>query len=433
MPTRGTFHPLQLTWALFGVLIGTVEQFFFSGRLARAPVWIQLVLRIVIIGSLAMLLVTLMLAVGWVPPALHKVGIDQVSSLWAKPIGTGLMVSSVIVAALVMLFMEMERMVGSRMFRRFLTGRYVHPKRERLVVMFMDLAGSTSWTEKLGDDRYYAMLNETFDRMSAPVLRSDAEILKYIGDEVIFTWSVARGARDARCLDLYFDIHEAIERDPAHYQRTYGMVPRFRAGIHCGEVITSQVGSIKRTIDHSGDAMNTCARLVGATKELDTDLVASEDLLAAVPATDRFTLGTSTAVSCAVRPGPCRCARDARSGTSRSPRRWRACTVRRAPDDDQIERRIWRRRHHPGDPGECEGLHFDAPAVSTVTAGGLTSHTFDMSQLTTSPTRQPKITSSTLWIPCITPTDVEPVARPAAMTTAAVMGAWRHITLTRTR
>ena len=38
------------------------------------------------------------------------------------------------------------------------------------------------------------------------MLRSDAEILKYIGDEVIFTWTVPRGARDARCLDLYFDL-----------------------------------------------------------------------------------------------------------------------------------------------------------------------------------------------------------------------------------
>ncbi|HMC97991.1 MAG TPA: adenylate/guanylate cyclase domain-containing protein, partial [Flavobacteriales bacterium] len=201
-----------------------------------------------------------------------------------------------IITAGVMLFMAMERMVGTRTFRRFVTGRYVHPKRERIIVMFMDLADSTSWTEKLGDERYHAMLNETFERMSAPVLRSEAEILKYIGDEVIFTWSVPRGSRNGRCLDLYFDFHEAIERAAAHYHRSYGMVPRFRAGIHCGEVITSQVGTIKRTIDHSGDAMNTCARLVGAAKTLNTGMVASEDLLAAVPAAGRFELGPPTAV-----------------------------------------------------------------------------------------------------------------------------------------
>ncbi|HRH69455.1 MAG TPA: adenylate/guanylate cyclase domain-containing protein [Flavobacteriales bacterium] len=304
---RVDFHTLQLLWALFGLLIGTAEQFFFTGRVAQAPVWVQLLLRIALIPLIALSLVSALLVLGVVPVVFEQAGITTVGQLWTTR--TGLVVNSLIVATAVILFMEMERMVGTRTFRRFLTGRYVHPKRERIIVMFMDLADSTMWTEKLGDTRYYAMLNETFGRMAAPVLRSDAEILKYIGDEVIFTWSVPRGARDARCLDLYFDFHEAINHDRDHYQRTYGMVPRFRAGIHCGEVITSQVGTIKRMIDHSGDAMNTCARMVGAAKMLDTGMVVSEDLLAAMTVPERFKLGPSTPVelrgkvlSVAVRP-----------------------------------------------------------------------------------------------------------------------------------
>ncbi len=303
------FHPVQLSWFLLGVLIGGVEQLLFRGRVARLPVYLQLLLRIVLISVIAIGFLVVLILLHWIPPAEDGPAIEHVADLWMNPRMLRLVVNAQILTAGVMLFMEMENMVGTRMFRRFITGRYVHPKQERIIVMFMDLADSTSWTEKLGNERYYAMLNETFDRMTAPVLRSDAEILKYIGDEVIFTWTVKRGARDARCLDLYFDFHEAIDRDAAHYQRTYGMVPRFRAGIHCGEVITSQVGTIKRTIDHSGDAMNTCARLVGAAKSLNTGMVASEDLLAVVTGTQRFTLGPSTSVelrgkvlSVAVRP-----------------------------------------------------------------------------------------------------------------------------------
>lgn len=289
------FRPIHLCWFLLGVLIGLLEQAFFRGRVGRLPIYAQLLLRVAFVSLIAVALLSALAALGWLPQT-DDVRFGGITDLWADPRMPAIVLNALIIAAGVMLFMEMERMVGTRMFRRFLTGRYVHPKRERIIVMFMDLADSTAWTEKLGDERYYAMLNETFERMAVPVLRSDAEILKYIGDEVIFTWTIPSGTLGARCLDLYFDLRDAIARDSAHYQRTYGMVPHFRAGIHCGDVITSQVGTIKRSIDHSGDAMNTCARLVGAAKVLHTGMVVSEDLFAVLPAAPRFRFGPTTTV-----------------------------------------------------------------------------------------------------------------------------------------
>lgn len=289
---RVAFHPLQLLWGFFGLLIGAVEQFFFTGRIARAPVWGQLLLRVAIIVLLAMLLVSLILLLGVVPRAFHDAGITTVAQLWTTR--TGIMVNALIVSSAVMLFMEMERMVGPAMFRRFLTGRYVHPRREERVVMFMDLVGSTALTERLGDQQYFKMLNELFDAMTGPVLASGAEILKYIGDEVVFTWRASGTEPGPRCLHLLFDVQQAIDRKAAHYQSHYGTVPRFRAGIHRGEVIVAQIGVIKRSIDLSGDAMNTCARLAGAAKDMDTYLLASEDLLSSLrPLPEVFKLGNA--------------------------------------------------------------------------------------------------------------------------------------------
>src|SRR5262252_3028108 len=48
---------------------------------------------------------------------------------------------------------------------------------------------------------------------------------------------------------------------------------------------------------------------------------------------------------------------------------------------------------------------------------------FDINQVTNKPTRQPKITSATLWRPCSTPLSFEWCVSPAAMTMAAVIGA----------
>ena len=168
------FHPTTFVWFLVGMLIGLVEQAFFRGPLARLPVYLQLILSIAIVALVSVTIMVLLVLLQWMPRPVEGPAIEEVADLWAHPRMLQIMVNAQIVTAGVMLFMAMERMVGTRMFRRFLTGRYVHPKRERIIVMFMDLADSTAWTEKLGDERYYAMLNETFERMSVPVLRSDA-------------------------------------------------------------------------------------------------------------------------------------------------------------------------------------------------------------------------------------------------------------------
>ena len=53
----------------------------------------------------------------------------------------------------------------------------------------------------------------------------------------------------------------------------------------------------------------------------------------------------------------------------------------------------------------------------------VTGQTFDIAQLTTKPTRQPKMTSATLCRPCSTPVSLEWDVSPAAITMAAVIGA----------
>jgi class 3 adenylate cyclase len=63
--------------------------------------------------------------------------------------------------------------------------------------------------------------------------------------------------------------------------KRYGVMPRFHAALHRGEVIAAQVGTIRRSIDLSGDAMNTCARLTSVAKEMG-GLVISADLLKAL-------------------------------------------------------------------------------------------------------------------------------------------------------
>ena len=47
--------------------------------------------------------------------------------------------------------------------------------------------------ERLGDVRYFRFLNYTYSLMTDAMLRNEAEIHKYVGDEVIFTWPMRIG------------------------------------------------------------------------------------------------------------------------------------------------------------------------------------------------------------------------------------------------
>ena len=57
----------------------------------------------------------------------------------------------------------------------------------------------------------------------------------------------------------------------------FGLVPDFRAGIHCGEVVTSEVGKYKVEIAYHGDVVNTTARIVDACKKLEYEVLLSDD------------------------------------------------------------------------------------------------------------------------------------------------------------
>ncbi|HMZ48845.1 MAG TPA: adenylate/guanylate cyclase domain-containing protein, partial [Flavobacteriales bacterium] len=94
------------------------------------------------------------------------------------------------------------------------------------------------------------------------------------------------------CLDLYFDIMARIAANESMLMQEFGVVPKFRGALHGGRVITAQTGHIKRTIDFSGDVMNTLNRMLTVAKDLKADLVVSAELLARMPgATARFAFG----------------------------------------------------------------------------------------------------------------------------------------------
>lgn len=80
-----------------------------------------------------------------------------------------------------------------------------------------------------------------------------------------------------------------IQKLSNKYLKEYGLVPGFKAGIHCGNVVAGEVGIIKRDITFSGDVMNTTSRIQGMCKEFNAEIIASEDLLKILSLTEKYT------------------------------------------------------------------------------------------------------------------------------------------------
>ena len=62
------------------------------------------------------------------------------------------------------------------------------------------------------------------------------------------------------------------------YLSRWGHVPEFKAGLHAGEVVSAQIGGLKREVVYSGDVLNTTARIRSLCGELGEDLLVSREL-----------------------------------------------------------------------------------------------------------------------------------------------------------
>jgi adenylate cyclase len=169
---------------------------------------------------------------------------------------------------------------GPRIFISFLLGKYFHPKREERVFMFLDLRGSTSIAEQLGEDQYFLFLKDAYKDATPAILNSKGEIYQYVGDEVVVSWKKEFGIENANSLQCFFDIQKCFLKRASYYREKYkGIVPEFKAGLHYGFVMAGEIGIVKRDIVYSGDVLNTTSRIQDKCNELDVNILISEYLM----------------------------------------------------------------------------------------------------------------------------------------------------------
>ncbi|MEQ9591352.1 MAG: adenylate/guanylate cyclase domain-containing protein, partial [Cyclobacteriaceae bacterium] len=176
-------------------------------------------------------------------------------------------------------YSEISEHVGHGVLLNFFTGKYHQPKQEKRIFMFLDMKSSTTIAERLGHIRYIDLLRWYYRDLSDPIINCEGEVYQYVGDEVVVSWKYDKGIVDNNCLKCFFAMKEALQRQAEKYRQRFGLAPTFKAGIHCGEVTTGEVGALKKEIVFTGDVLNATARIQSLCNQFEVDLLVSADLI----------------------------------------------------------------------------------------------------------------------------------------------------------
>ena len=184
------------------------------------------------------------------------------------------------------LLLSVNDLLGPGVLFAFAAGRYYEPRIEERALIFFDMRSSTAIAERLGERAFLAFLNRFVADLSLAIADAGGEIHKYVGDEVIATWSLAPGPNEPACVRACFSALDRLQEQGSAYEREFGRRADFRAALHCGRVAVGELGTLKKEIALIGDTMNTTQRIQEACRATSNRVLASVallDRLAALP------------------------------------------------------------------------------------------------------------------------------------------------------
>jgi adenylate cyclase len=194
-------------------------------------------------------------------------------------ISRGDVLASMAVALGFNLLAGMNLLLGPGVLFNFVAGRYHRPRLETRAVLLIDMTGSTTIAERLGELRFLVLLNRFVADLSLAIAGEGGEIHKYVGDEVIATWRLSRAGAPQAAIRACFTARARLAAHAADYQREFGLVPEFRAALHSGPLVIGELGILKMEIALIGDTMNTAARIQQACRDTGHAVLASAALL----------------------------------------------------------------------------------------------------------------------------------------------------------
>ncbi len=147
-----------------------------------------------------------------------------------------------------------------------------------VTILFSDLIGFTTLSEKADPEALVAHLNEYLSRMTSVVFNNGGTLDKFIGDAIMAVWGNVRSfgvAQDAKnCARAALGMRRELQQLNEKWRGEGRMGLGMGIGINHGEVIVGNIGSQER-MDPTviGDSVNLASRLEGLTRIYGLDVL----------------------------------------------------------------------------------------------------------------------------------------------------------------
>lgn len=145
-------------------------------------------------------------------------------------------------------------------------------------ILFSDLIGFTTLSEKADPEVLVTQLNEHLSRMTSVIFSNGGTLDKFIGDAIMAVWGNVRSlgiAQDAKnCARAALGMRGALADLNRSWREQGRMGLGMGIGMNQGEVIVGNIGSQER-MDPTviGDAVNLASRLEGLTRVYGADIL----------------------------------------------------------------------------------------------------------------------------------------------------------------
>src|SRR5712691_10593742 len=156
-------------------------------------------------------------------------------------------------------------------------------ERKQVTVLFADVSGFTSLSEKLDPEDVHALINRAFELMLAEIHHYEGTVNQFLGDGLmaLFGPPIAHEDHAQRALHAALGMQRVLQGYGAELHRTQGIAFRMRMGLNTGLVVVASIGDNLR-MDYTavGDTTNLAARMLSLAEP--GQIVIAEDTQRAV-------------------------------------------------------------------------------------------------------------------------------------------------------
>ena len=159
-------------------------------------------------------------------------------------------------------------------------------ERREITVLFSDVMGFTSFSEKHAPEEVVAILNEYLGEMTDIVLKWEGTLDKFIGDAILTFWNAPMRQENHAELAIKCALNMVgrLKELQKKWQAEGKPILDCGIGINTGEVIVGNIGAERKKMDYTviGDHVNLGSRVESLTRKYNTHILITEFTLSKI-------------------------------------------------------------------------------------------------------------------------------------------------------